>query len=339
MDGRRLTLSWAWLRDHATDEASFHVAAQQRLVTVADVRAAGAGTASLDPMGTRLIVRWPAGPTAEFPADVLAALGDPVAMYGASAGATSWGADELGSRLTRISFDDFVDTDDGLDRVLAGLLEDGVIVVEGVPCDAIATRRALERFGYLRSTIFGVLWEYSADGGFDDTASTSPEITPHTDGTYSNDAPGLLGLHWHVYEATGGENVFVDSRRIVEQLAERAPAALATLRTVEVPGRYIGDGAHLVARRAPLRFEDGELRQVSYNHHDRAPFLLAEPAMTELYEALWQFDELITDPANQFELGLRPGELVVFDNWRLLHGRRAFDGARHIAGARLASAR
>jgi hypothetical protein len=40
------------------------------------------------------------------------------------------------------------------------------------------------------------------------------EIAPHTDGTYSNDAPGVMVLHCHRYDAIGGENVFVDGHAI-----------------------------------------------------------------------------------------------------------------------------
>jgi len=34
----------------------------------------------------------------------------------------------------------------------------------------------------------------------------------------------------------------------------------------------------------------------------------------------------------QVEVELRPGDMVCFDNWRVLHGRRAFQGERLIAG-------
>ena len=54
--------------------------------------------------------------------------------------------------------------------------------------------------------------------------------------------------------------------------------------------------------------------------------------MTQLLGALAHLDELANDPAMQFEVGLRPGDMVVFDNWRVLHGRRAFRGDRLIAG-------
>ena len=81
-----------------------------------------------------------------------------------------------------------------------------------------------------------------------------------------------------------------------------------------------------------FRHEDDRLAQVTYNHHDRAPFLLPEPAMSDLYDALQHFDRLANERDMQFELAIRPGDMVIIDNWRVLHGRRAFTGARHIAG-------
>ena len=62
------------------------------------------------------------------------------------------------------------------------------------------------------------------------------------------------------------------------------------------------------------------------------PFILPEPQMTEVFAALHEFDALANEPALQFELALRPGDMVIFDNWRVLHGRRAFSGERRIAG-------
>jgi trimethyllysine dioxygenase len=329
--GRVLPLSWRWLRDHARDDESFLASAQQRMVRPDVVAAAGAGDASI--VDGELVVVWPGGPTATYSGMFLSSLDDPAEMYGAPTIAPEpWVGAELDRRLTSISSGEIL-ARAGLVAALGGLFRDGVIVIQDVPIDVDATRGVLERFGYVRSTIFGDLWEFSSDEsagvGYDDTASTPLEITPHTDGTYSHDAPGLLALHCHTYEATGGENVFVDGHTLARRLD---PGHLDLLRTIEIPGQYIGDGAHLVARRPALRYEHDRLVQVSYNHHDRAPFLLPEPTMTELFDALTEFDAIANDPAVQFELALRPGDMVIFDNWRVLHGRRSFVGARHIAG-------
>lgn len=332
VEARSLRLGWAWLRDHARDESSFLADTQQRVVTPADVAAAGrprSVRANAD--STALEVSWDDGATTKFGADFLASLVDPLATTRAHPDPLPWTSSDLTRRYQPLTFDDVL-ANAGRQDAVEIFWRDGLVLIRDIPIDVAATRQVLERFGYIRTTIFGGLWEYGNDGGYDDTASTSLEITPHTDGTYSHDAPGLLALHCHRYEATGGENVFVDGVTLVDRLSD---SSRETLSTVEIPAQYIGDGAHLMSRRPTLRLDDGRLVQVSYNHHDRAPFVLPEPDMTRLYAALHELDALAADPALQFELALRPGDMVLFDNWRLLHGRRAFDGHRRIAGGYL----
>ena len=332
IDGVGRRFSWTWLRDHARDPASYRADAHQRLVPADVVAAAGRGVAQIDPRTDALVVRWPEV-TAEFTADLLAAMGTPGAMYG-EVGRPSepWSGSDLGARLERISHHELVDTEAGRRRALYAYGRDGVIVVTDVPLDLAATRAVLERFGYVRRTLFGDVWEYGSDGALDDTASTSLAIEPHTDGTYSNDAPGLLGLHCWQGAASGGESVVVDGCRVAAQLADARPEAFDLLASIDVPGHYVGDGVHLVARRPVLRHEHGRLAQVSFNHHDRAPFLLPEPTMRQLYDALHEFDRLTRRADNIFELLLRPGEMLLLDNWRVLHARRAFVGERRFAG-------
>ncbi len=334
VDGRALELSWRWLRDHARDETSYLAAAQQRIVTPAVVAEVSRAEAITD--GATLSITFPGGAAATFAAEFLATLDTAARMYPMAAQPRMpWDAATIADRFLTLDHDAFR-REGGLDTVLSGLARDGIVALRGVPCTTEATRAVLEHFGYVRTTIFGDIWEFSADastgGGFDDTASTPREITPHTDGTYSLDAPGLLGLHCHAYDATGGENVFTDGIAVAERLAADSPEQLELLRRIEIPGQYIGDGAHLIARRPVLRYEDDELVQVSYNHHDRAPFLLPEPTMSALYDALHHFDALANTRELQFELAIQAGDMVIFDNWRVLHGRRAFRGHRHIVG-------
>ena len=328
-DGHEVELSWTWLRDHARDASSFLESAQQRIVTPLEVAQAGVGTAELDESGSVLRVSWSGGPATEFDVDWLFSLGGADRMCTVTAAAEAWLGPDITRRINPLAFGEVTMTDEGRRSMLHDLWSDGLTVIRDVPCNTDATRLVLERIGYVRSTIFGDMWEFRSDGGFDDTASTPLEITPHTDGTYSHDAPGLLGLHCHRYDAQGGENVFVDGLAIAERLS---PEARDVLSAVDIPGRYIGDGSHLMTKRPVLRFEGADLVQVSYNHHDRAPFLLPEPQMSAMYAALFEFDALANDPTLQFELAMRPGDMLIFDNWRLLHGRRAFVGERLIAG-------
>ena len=75
--------------------------------------------------------------------------------------------------------------------------------------------------------------------------------------------------------------------------------------------------------------------QVSLNNGDRAPFLLPPDEMTAFYDALRSVEELANDPRLQWQHVLAPGEAMLFDNWRVLHGRKAYSGRRTLCGAYL----
>ncbi len=58
--------------------------------------------------------------------------------------------------------------------------------------------------------------------------------------------------------------------------------------------------------------------------------------MSAFYETRKLFAELIYSTQNTVEFKLEPGQLAMFDNYRVLHGRRAFDaseGERHMRQA------
>ncbi|MDX2379783.1 MAG: TauD/TfdA family dioxygenase [Acidimicrobiia bacterium] len=328
--------SWSWLRDHARDDGSYHADSEQRLVPLATSTTIGPGT-TIEP-GTpviadhRLRVTWPDGSTTHLPLQLLGDVDAPSQMYDTFAESQQpWTGVELASRVATVDAEGFVNDDELLAFVLDRLRRDGVVIVEDVDVDVTATRRVLERFGYVRMSIFGDVWTFGSDGVLDDTASTSLDIEPHTDGTYSADAPGMLALHC-LRRATGGASVVVDGLTVARRLATEDATSAEMLRTTEIPGRYVGDGAHLVAWRPVLRHEHGRLAQVSYNHHDRAPFVLPEPEMTDVYRALRRFHDLTARTELRYEFTLEPGQMLLIDNWRVLHGRQAFAGERRMAG-------
>jgi trimethyllysine dioxygenase len=57
--------------------------------------------------------------------------------------------------------------------------------------------------------------------------------------------------------------------------------------------------------------------------------------MIAFYDALRAFEQLANDERLIWSQVLRPGEAMLFDNWRVLHGRRSYTGRRHLCGAYL----
>jgi trimethyllysine dioxygenase len=333
-DGSTTTYPWIWLRDHAHDEETFHPVTMQRNIH----------TASIDPNitatevsvgGDDLSITWNVGGSSSIPVDFLAQFRSPhSASVSLGIDPVLWDADMIGQG-PRTPYDDIMSSDAGMLDWLTKVAKYGFGLAVGVPATGEATKELLEKVAYIRKSIFGGFWEFEADMSKADTAYTNIELLSHTDATYSNDAPVQL-LHCLYFEGTGGESTIADSFRVAAELKKQNPKHYETLSTVLVPGQYIGDGSHLMAARPVLRHDhEGNLVQVSFNNADRAPFLLPAEEMVELYAALRAFDHLANDTSMQWRHVLRPGEAMLFDNWRVMHGRASYSGGRKLCGAYL----
>ncbi|CAB4549029.1 MAG: trimethyllysine dioxygenase [Actinomycetes bacterium] len=335
-DGVTSSHPWIWLRDHAHDEATLHPVTQQRQLWTAGLSVDLAPAAAADVEGDELVVVWADGDRAALPVAFLERFRAPSAPTARiDRDRVLWDADAIRD-TPRIDHDEVMEADDGVTRWLELVARYGFCIVTGTPATAEATEALARRVGYVRETIFGGFWEFTADMSKADTAYTNLELRPHTDGTYSHDAPGLQMLHCLYFDGEGGESTMVDGFRIAQELRDRSPEQYALLASVAIPGQYLGDGSHLVAARPVFRHDHtGELVQVSFNNADRAPFVLPHDEMVAVYRALQAFDLLANDLSLQWRHVLRPGEALLFDNWRVLHGRTAYTGTRRLCGAYL----
>jgi trimethyllysine dioxygenase len=333
-DQTTTTYPWIWLRDHAHDEATFHPVTMQRNIHTASIDPAISSTA-VELSNADVTISWGDGDRSTLPIDFLARFRVPqTASTSLGIDPVRWDAETIGAG-PRTPYEDIMHSDEGLLDWLTNVARYGFGLATGVPATGEATKELLEKVAYIRQSIFGGFWEFEADMSKADTAYTNIELLSHTDSTYSNDAPVQL-LHCLYFEGTGGESTIADSFRVAEELKRQNPQHYETLSTVMVPGQYIGDGAHLMAARPVLRHDHhGELVQVSFNNADRAPFLLAPDETVAFYDAIRAFDDLSNEHRLQWRHQLVPGEAMLFDNWRVMHGRASYQGGRKLCGAYL----
>jgi len=336
-DGRPpATLPLMWLRDNCP--ASQHPDTKQRLVDTFGIAANIAARAiTVEDQGRVLTVEWAEdGHISRFNAGFLSALRfNPDVLPVAP---RTWNRDEIAAHIPSVAYATFMSDDSAVKEFLEQVARVGFSFVEGAPGTPEATRGVAARIAYTRQTIFGGYWDFTANLEHKDTAYTSMAIGPHTDGTYSLDAPGYQMFHCLAAECTGGENVLIDGFRIAEIMQRDAPADFQLLTEVAIPGQYIdeGRGIHLMARRPLFRLDDsGRLVQVSYNNYDRAPLVLPPARQRALYRALATFNALCSDASLQHRRRLLPGSVLLFDNWRVLHARDAYTGYRRLAGVYL----
>ena len=242
-----------------------------------------------------------------------------------------WDKKDIGEEI----YTDFQNTitNDGFKEFLEKLYKFGFVVIQNCKTEMSSVEKIANKIGYVRESIFGGLWSFESNNDMADSAYTQDELRPHTDSTYSNDAPGLQLLLCCHYEATGGESIMVDGFKIAEKIYKENRDLYTLLSEIEVKGQYIGDGVFLEAKRPIFKLNSNkELVQVSFNNYDRAAFRMDDEKTLKFYDAIREFDLIANNREYQWRHILKPGELLIFNNWRILHGRGSFKGDRKMSG-------
>ena len=320
-----------WLRDHARDEDSWDHRSNQRKIY----------TAKLDPKlyikkailkdnGKSVDILWsdlkkPINYTSNF------FLENSKQSQKINNNINIWDKKDIGEEI----YTDFQNTitNDGFKEFLEKLYKFGFVVIQNCKTEMSSVEKIAKKIGYVRESIFGGLWSFESNNDMADSAYTQNELRPHTDSTYSNDAPGLQLLLCCHYEATGGESIMVDGFKIAEKIYKENRDLYTLLSEIEVTGQYIGDGVFLEAKRPIFKLNSNkELVQVSFNNYDRAAFRMDDEKTLKFYDAIREFDLIANNREYQWRHILKPGELLIFNNWRILHGRGSFKGDRKMSG-------
>ena len=320
-----------WLRDHARDEENWDKRSNQRKTFTAtlDFKLKIKSAEILD-NGKSIKIIWP---DLEKPVTYSYEF-----LFNNSLNNKSkinslklWKEDDLDDQIY-IDFET-VQSNEGYKKFLKNLYQYGFSVVQNCKTEMSSVENIVNKIGYVRNSIFGGLWSFESNEDKADSAYTQEELRPHTDATYSNDAPGLQLLLCCEYKAKGGDSIMVDGFKIAEIIKKDNKELFDILSTINVKGSYIGDGVFLEAERPIFNLNSKkELFQVSFNNYDRAPFRFEKDLTIKFYEAIRTFDLMANSKEYQWRHILKPGELLIFNNWRVLHGRGSFDGTRKISG-------
>jgi gamma-butyrobetaine dioxygenase len=189
-------------------------------------------------------------------------------------------------------------------------------------------------FGYVRDTNYGKLFEVRAEENASNLAYTPQPLSVHTDNPYRDPCPSLQLLHCLVQADQGGLTVLSDGFYAANKLRQEAPSAFTFLSTQQVAFHYESDNAVLDNTDPIIGLaRDGSIRKVRINNRSIDPLQIPFEQMLPFYDALFEFRHTLESEENQFRLQLQPGDLLLLDNERVLHGRAGQSiGVRHLQG-------
>jgi len=213
---------------------------------------------------------------------------------------------------------------------LTRLLQDGIAFLSAVPSNEAAILEAMSLVGRVAETNYGLVFDVRSVPQPENLAYSDLGLGLHTDNPYREPVPGFQVLHALIASVEGGESLFADGFALAEHLRAADPDAFAQLTQTPVPFLYRSKDAELYAERPLIQLScRGEVTGVHYNSRSIAPLRLSAHAARAFYAGYRRFASLLREPRFQLKFRLATGDLVAFDNQRILHGRTGFSSARH----------
>ncbi|KAI7858048.1 hypothetical protein BDC45DRAFT_435077 [Circinella umbellata] len=251
----------------------------------------------------------------------------------------TWDRDQY--KLKWVNYEDYMNTDQGLHEVVQRLYNYGLVFIDNVPVNDESVTTVAERIGPVQETFYGRDFDVKNIAKSRNIAYTSLYLGFHMDLMYLDCPPGIQLLHSLKNNVTGGASIFVDSYQAVKLLKEQYPEDYDMLCKTPATFHYINDGHHMYYRRPTIVTGEDQSGPAWDMHVNYAPQFqgpmdhLSPSEATRYYRAFQRFADLIEDDHLRYQLTLQPGQLVMFANRRVLHGRTAFDatsGDRHLKG-------
>jgi hypothetical protein len=239
---------------------------------------------------------------------------------------------------------------------MAQLATKGLVFVYDVPQDEKSVERLGEQIGSLQETFYGRTWDVISKPQAENVAYTNKFLGLHQDLLYYPDTPRVQLLHCLDNNADGGESLFSDGVYAATRLfwVRHGGARLGSRGYLSrtIPGALFGAKTrfgynkngnvytreHTLAKTVTTPTGVPLVESVWWSPPFQIPFAV-EDAQSWFYKAAKAFQYILEHKKNVFEYKMKAGECVVFDNWRVLHGRNQFNtasGKRWLKGTYVA---
>ncbi|KAF1734957.1 Trimethyllysine dioxygenase [Beauveria bassiana] len=256
-------------------------------------------------------------------------------------GITLWDRSLITRRVRSIDYAAFMAGGAPLWAVVLDLVRLGLVCLSNVPRDESSVERIAMRIASIRETFYGRTFDVRAKPHAENVAYTAGYLGLHQDLLYLDPPPKIQILHCLDNSCAGGESLFSDGERAARLLLRHHPALAAPLRQQPVPYAYTRNGYSYARRRPLLHYDaEGRFENVFWSPPFQGARGADEPPLQPWLAGARVFEGLINGEEAMYQRKMQPGECVLFDNLRVMHGRTAFDaaggGSRWLRGTYIA---
>jgi gamma-butyrobetaine dioxygenase len=352
-DGRGVTLHWddglqsrfhaLWLRDNCACPACRHPQALERTYMFIDEAAPVVAGASLVGPEQAVEVRFLVAQATHVSHYTRAWLRhhDQAEVTARALAATPrlWDA-SIASTLPTVRYADYMQSYSGVRTWIESVKVHGIVLLRGVPQESGKLLDVARRIGPIRPSNFGEYYDVVSMPNPNASAYTAMGLELHTDLANWRSPPDVQLLSCVKSSVKGGESVFADGFRIATDLRASDPRAFELLSHHPLEFRFHDESCDIRTSAPAIELHcDGQsLKRVRFNNWLRTAMAAPEELVEPMFAALAKMWRMLRDPHYRLNLRLEPGDLIAYDNNRVMHGRAPFDpttGERHLQGCYL----
>ena len=220
--------------------------------------------------------------------------------------------------------------------LLKSFYEYGFVIVKNVPIENNYIVDFANSIGSIRPTNFGEFFNVRSVPNPNDLAYTSLALSPHTDNPYRKPVPCVQLLHCIENEVNGGLSTLVDGFKVATHLKEKNPEYFEILTKIKVKFKFTDKDVVLENKGELIELDEkNNFKQIRFNTRlDYVP-PLEKDQLDIYYKARKEISDLYNSDKFKIEFRLMPGDIMMMDNHRLLHGRTVYntnEGKRFLQG-------
>lgn len=253
----------------------------------------------------------------------------PAAAF-ARTGVEFWDKESLSKQIRKIDYNEFMQGTDAMWEAIVDICRLGLVFLKNVPRDEVSVERITQRIANIRETFYGRTWDVRAKPDAENVAYTSGYLGLHQDLLYLHDPPMIQVLHCMENSCAGGESLFSDGERVARILLSLAAneSNVTSLTQDPVPYEYSKNGYSYRQFRPLVQTTlSGDFVNVFWSPPFQGRHESFDSDLKQWLVEAKTFHALINDESAMWQGKMQPGDCVIFNNMRIMHGRTAFDAA------------
>ncbi len=225
-----------------------------------------------------------------------------------------------------MDFQEVMNTEENFFKFLCTVRDHGICLVKNAPAKPGAAEQLASKIGSIQESNYGRVLNLVVDHSQSSIANDVNALKPHNDEPYRTSPPGLILFHCIETDISGaGSSIFLDGFEAAETVRKHDPEGFDALRKNNlIYRRYFTGDVDLITEFPVIATDEFDnLAGVRINDRVAAAPCIDPDQVPVFYRGMKYLLQLVEDETRMIKHRMLPGDIVVFDNHRILHGRTA----------------